>query len=63
MMAILGAAVGMLVALAALAIALWEFPKLSRQILRGGDPTFFFGVMLVLGGWAGYSIFAALFHR
>jgi hypothetical protein len=59
----LGAAVGMLVGLAALAIALWELPKF-RQVFFRDYPNFIFcaGVTLLLGGWVGYWIFATLFR-
>ena len=63
-MATLGAAVGMLVGLAALAIALWDLPKFRRQFFSNYQGVIFgFSATLVLGGWVGYSIFAALFHR
>ena len=62
--AIAGAAVGMLTGLAVLAIALWELPKFRRQVFDGYQGTLFvFGAALLAGGWAGYSIFAALFAR
>ena len=36
-MEILGAAIGMVVGLAALAVALWEFPKLRRHFFSDGS--------------------------
>ncbi len=60
----LGAAVGMLVGLAALAIALWELPKFRRAFFSNYQGFIFLSsVALVLGGWAGHAIFAALFHK
>jgi hypothetical protein len=63
-MATLGAAVGMLAGLVVLAIALWELPRFRREVLGNYQGLIFvFGAALVLGGWAGHSIFTALFHR
>jgi len=63
-MAVAGAAVGMLMGLAGLAIALWELPKFRREVFSNYQGVVFvFGAALLAGGWAGYSIFAALFAR
>jgi hypothetical protein len=59
-MEILGAAVGMVVGLAALAIALWEVPSLRRHFFS--DYTgFMIAASALFGGWAGYWVFATLF--
>ena len=62
-MEIFGAAIGMVVGLATLAIALWEFPKFRQNIFGYGQGCLFmFTVTALLGGWIGYWIFATLFH-
>ena len=59
-MEVVGAAVGMVVGLVALAIALWELPSLRRAFF--GDYTgLMFAASALVGGWAGYWIFAKLF--
>jgi hypothetical protein len=68
-MEIFGAAIGMLVGLAALGIALWQFPKFRWAVLtdyRGIS----FATAMLLGGLAGYwmfaglhQVFARLFHE
>jgi len=59
-MEIFGAAVGIVVGLAILAVALWEFPKFRRDVLTA--PGAAIAVFALLGGWAGYRIFSMLFH-
>ncbi len=61
-MEILGAAIGMVVGLASLGVALWEFPKIRRSVFSDGTGLLIAAAAL-LGGWAGYWIFATLFHR
>lgn len=53
----------MLVGVAALATGLWMLPKFRRAFFSDYQGlTFCFAGALVLGGWIGYRIFAALFH-
>ena len=59
-MEIFGAAIGMVVALATLAVALWEFPSIRQAFFRGRG--FLFMATALLGGWVGYWIFATVFH-
>jgi hypothetical protein len=60
-MGAVGAAVGMVVALAALAIALWELPDFRRTFFSDYSGLIFIASVL-LGGLVGYWIFATLFH-
>jgi hypothetical protein len=60
-MEIFGAAIGMAVGLAALCVALWEFPALTRHFFSDGMGLMV-AVSALLGGWVGYWIFATLFH-
>jgi hypothetical protein len=60
-MEIFGAAIGMVVGLAALGVALWEFPKLRRHFF-GDGMGLMAAVSALLGGWVGYWIFATLFR-
>jgi uncharacterized membrane protein YsdA (DUF1294 family) len=59
-MEIYGATIGIVVGLAILAVALWEFPKFRQDALR--SPGIVIMVFAVLGGWVGYQIFSLLFH-
>lgn len=59
-MAIFGAAIGIVVGLVTLAIALWEFPNFRQSTLY--SPGVVIMAFALLGGWAGYWIFATLFH-
>jgi hypothetical protein len=59
---ILGAATGMLLGLAALAIAVWEYPTFRRAFFSDYTGFVFVGVIL-LASWAGYWTFATLFSK
>jgi hypothetical protein len=60
----LGAALGMLVGVAGLAIALWEFPKFRRALVSDYQGVvLLFSAALLLGGWVGYWIAVNLFRQ
>jgi hypothetical protein len=62
-MATFGAAVGMVVGLALLAVSLWEMPRLRRAFFSDWNSiSGFIAVSALLGGWAGYWIFTKLFQ-
>jgi hypothetical protein len=56
LMEIFGAAIGIVVGLAILAIALWEFQHAAYS------PGSLIMVFALLGGWVGYRAFSFLFH-
>lgn len=61
-MGTVGAAVGMLLALAGMVIALWELPGFRRAVLSDGYGMMFaFGAAMLAGGWGGYRLFVTLF--
>lgn len=62
----LAPAIGMIVGLAVLVIALWKSAAFRRQILRDANIAYALGFAIMgfalLGGWAGYWIHATLFN-
>jgi hypothetical protein len=60
LMEIFGAAIGIVVGLAILAIALWELPNFRQHAFY--SPHVLIMVFAILGGWVGYRAFSFLFH-
>ena len=62
-MASLGAAIGIVLSLAVLAISIWEFPRIRRAFFSDWNAivAFVIGTAL-LGGWIGHKTFAILVH-
>jgi hypothetical protein len=61
LMEIFGAAIGIVVGLAILAIALWELPNFRQHAFY--SPHVLIMVFAILGGWVGYRAFSFLFHE
>jgi len=59
---VIGAAVGMAAGLSILAMLVWKFPAMRQNLLSDGQGVSI-AVAAVLGGWAGYWLFGALFGQ